>query len=182
MRSGKRIEGGGIAQRVEKWSISILLNGLREPCFLLDLSQTKSSVVAGVSAAASSFIPFPCRGGEIGRRARLRGVWEQSLGGSSPLHGTIRFRFAKPHGKPAMYRVYVLELDDGSYYVGFTDNLKRRLAEHAQGIACAHTKKIPMRRLLWSEEQPDRLSARTREKEIKGWRREKKKRLWSSLS
>ena len=68
---------------MEKWSISILLNGLREPCFLLDLSQTKSSVVAGVSAAASSFIPFPCRGGEIGRRARLRGVDDDFLANSS---------------------------------------------------------------------------------------------------
>ena len=40
-----------------------------------------------------------------------------------------------------MYHVYVLELEDGSYYVGFTDSLKRRLEEHAASIACAHTKK-----------------------------------------
>ena len=81
-----------------------------------------------------------------------------------------------------MFHVYVLELIDGSYYVGFTDNLKRRIHEHALQIACSHTKKIPMNRLLWSEQQSDRLTARKREKEIKGWRREKKERLWSESS
>jgi len=81
-----------------------------------------------------------------------------------------------------LYYVYVLELEDGSYYVGFTNDLKRRLVEHAQRIACNHTKKILMKRLLWSEEQPDRLSAREREKEIKGWRREKKEGLWNVTS
>ncbi|MBI3331696.1 GIY-YIG nuclease family protein [Candidatus Peregrinibacteria bacterium] len=76
------------------------------------------------------------------------------------------------------FEVYILELVDESYYVGFTDNLSRRLGEHKLGVACSHTKKIPMKRLLWTEEQPDRLKARAREKEIKGWRREKKELLW----
>jgi putative endonuclease len=82
----------------------------------------------------------------------------------------------------SMFHVYVLELVDGSYYVGFTDKLPCRLAEHRQGIACRHTKKIPMKRVLWSELQPNRAFARKREKEIKGWRREKKERLWEGLS
>jgi predicted GIY-YIG superfamily endonuclease len=43
----------------------------------------------------------------------------------------------------------------------------------------AHTqKKIPCKKLCWSEEQPHRQAARLREKEIKGWRREKKEQLW----
>jgi predicted GIY-YIG superfamily endonuclease len=37
-----------------------------------------------------------------------------------------------------------------------------------------------MKHLCWSEEQLDRATARAREKEIKGWRREKKEQLWSS--
>jgi len=77
-----------------------------------------------------------------------------------------------------VYSVYILELQDGSYYVGFTNNLKRRIKEHEERIACAHTRKIPIQSLLWSENQPDRMSARKREKEIKGWRREKKEHLW----
>ncbi len=82
-----------------------------------------------------------------------------------------------------MYYVHVLELADGSYYVGFTNNLERRMKEHERGIACSHTHKIPMHKLMWSEPQADRIIARKREKEIKGWRREKKEQLWiSSLS
>ncbi|MBU0766984.1 GIY-YIG nuclease family protein [Patescibacteria group bacterium] len=76
------------------------------------------------------------------------------------------------------FSVYVIELIDKSYYVGFTNNLSRRLKQHEEGTACAHTKKIPFKKLLWTEQQYDRRSARAREKEIKGWRREKKENLW----
>jgi len=85
-----------------------------------------------------------------------------------------------------MFHVYILELADGSYYVGHTDNIERRWKEHLSSIACSHTKKIPVKKLLWSEVQTDRNTARKREKEIKGWGREKKQNLWhtegSSLS
>ena|SRR3989338_2945805 len=120
-----------------------------------------------------------------GRRARFRSVYPHGCGGSSPLLGTIRLaiRLRIARSWQAMYQVYILELIDGSYYVGFTDDLKRRLHEHKLQVACMHTKKIPMRKLLWSEPQADRVKARKREKEIKGWRREKKEALWSmSLS
>jgi predicted GIY-YIG superfamily endonuclease len=76
------------------------------------------------------------------------------------------------------FHVYILELIDGSYYVGHTNNLKRRMQEHSLGIACSHTKKYPMKELRWSEIQPDRLAASKREKEIKGWKRVKKEMLW----
>jgi putative endonuclease len=81
-----------------------------------------------------------------------------------------------------MYVVYILELQNNSYYVGFTENLDRRLSEHRSGVACAHTRKIPMKQLLWSECLPDRATARAREKEIKGWRRTKKETLWKGSS
>ncbi|OIO55554.1 hypothetical protein AUJ46_01130 [Candidatus Peregrinibacteria bacterium CG1_02_54_53] len=81
-----------------------------------------------------------------------------------------------------MLHVYILELENDSYYVGHTDNLRRRLMEHEQGIACSHTKKYPMKQLLWSESQPNRNAARMREIEIKGWRRKKKERLWQKVS
>jgi predicted GIY-YIG superfamily endonuclease len=80
------------------------------------------------------------------------------------------------------FHVYILELIDGSYYVGHTNNLKRRMQEHSLGIACSHTKKYPMKELRWSEIQPDRLAASKREKEIKGWKRVKKEMLWEMQS
>ena len=85
-------------------------------------------------------------------------------------------------GSYPMYHVYMLELQDGSYYVGHTNDLRRRVQEHQNAIACFHTKKIPMKRLLWTEEHPDRSSASIREKEVKGWRREKKERLFQISS
>jgi len=81
-----------------------------------------------------------------------------------------------------MFHVYILELDNGSYYVGHTNNLCRRLQEHKMGCACSHTKKYPPVRMLWSEECQNRAIARAREKEIKGWRREKKRQLWLGSS
>ncbi|MFA7681429.1 MAG: GIY-YIG nuclease family protein [Candidatus Peribacteraceae bacterium] len=73
---------------------------------------------------------------------------------------------------------YILELENGSYYVGHTSDLKRRIKEHQEGRACSHTRKYPIVRLCWYEKQPDRFTAAKREKEIKGWRREKKEKLW----
>ena len=32
-----------------------------------------------------------------------------------------------------MYYVYILKLKDGSYYVGYSDNLKQRISEHKKG-------------------------------------------------
>ena len=79
------------------------------------------------------------------------------------------------------YSVYILELEDGSYYIGHTNNLRRRLKEHSEARACSHTKKIRMVKLLWFEDFDDRLIASKREKELKGWRREKKEKLWKSV-
>ncbi len=76
------------------------------------------------------------------------------------------------------FKVYILKLRNGSYYVGHTNDLQRRLQEHREGIACSHTKKYSIRRLLWSESQPDRANAAKREREIKGWSRMKKEALW----
>ncbi|MCF7846110.1 MAG: GIY-YIG nuclease family protein [Candidatus Peribacteraceae bacterium] len=82
------------------------------------------------------------------------------------------------------YHVYIIELDNGSYYVGHTNNIGRRMKEHKLGLACSHTKKFKIKQLRWHEKLSTRNLAAKREKEIKGWRREKKEHLWrgSSLS
>ena len=80
------------------------------------------------------------------------------------------------------YAVYILELEDESYYVGHTNNLERRFVEHRMGIGCEHTKKHPAKRVVWSEEHDTRISAAKREREIKGWSRKKKEKLWKEAS
>ena len=63
---------------------------------------------------------------------------------------------------------------DGSLYVGVATDVKDRVREHNQGRAAIFTAKRRPVELLWSEEHPNQLLARQRERELKGWRREKK--------
>ena len=73
------------------------------------------------------------------------------------------------------YFTYILECSDKSLYVGCTNDLERRLAQHSNSKWGAHYTKIrrPVK-LLHSENFKTLKEARQRETEIKGWRREKK--------
>jgi predicted GIY-YIG superfamily endonuclease len=72
------------------------------------------------------------------------------------------------------YWVYMLRCADGSYYVGHTVDLVRRVAEHNAGQGGVYTAaRLPVR-LVYSEECTSRDEAATRERQIKGWGRNKK--------
>jgi len=62
-------------------------------------------------------------------------------------------------------------------YVGVTNDLARRVWEHRSDAVKGFTSKYKVDRLVYYEQFPDALSAIMREKEIKGWRREKKNAL-----
>ena len=69
---------------------------------------------------------------------------------------------------------YILECADGSYYVGHTDDLDARMAQHNTGIASAYTaRRLPVR-LLWSQDHQTRDGAYWLERQLKGWSRAKK--------
>ena len=75
---------------------------------------------------------------------------------------------------------YILECSDGSYYVGITNDLESRVAEHNSGEGAVWTR---MRRpvlLRFAQSFPGKSGARKREIEIKGWRRQKKEALFRS--
>jgi len=76
--------------------------------------------------------------------------------------------------------VYILECADKSYYVGCTNALEKRIKQHNDSKWGAHYTKIrrPVN-LKYSEEFSFLKEARRRETEIKGWRREKKEKLFS---
>lgn len=80
-----------------------------------------------------------------------------------------------------MYFVYIIECRDGTLYTGITTDLKRRIEEHKKGIGSHYTKSRGVKRLLFSEEYPDRSSASKREVEIKSYSREKKLELIRSM-
>lgn len=73
------------------------------------------------------------------------------------------------------YFTYILECNDGSFYVGCTNDLQRRLKQHNNSKYGAHYTKIrrPVK-LMYYETFDDLKTARRREAEIKSWRREKK--------
>ena len=73
------------------------------------------------------------------------------------------------------YVTYILQCADGSFYVGCTNNLKKRIEQHNNSKWGAHYTKIRRPAVLkYSEEFKTLKEARRRESEIKGWRREKK--------
>ena len=60
------------------------------------------------------------------------------------------------------------------FYTGMTNDLRRRIAEHKSGTGSRFTAQYRVRDLLYFEEHRQVADAIAREKEIKGWRREKK--------
>jgi predicted GIY-YIG superfamily endonuclease len=69
---------------------------------------------------------------------------------------------------------YMLRCSDGSYYVGQTDDIARRVSQHEAGAVVGYTAtRLPIR-LVWFEEFPTREEAKAAESQIKNWSRKKK--------
>jgi len=67
-------------------------------------------------------------------------------------------------------------------YTGFTNNLARRLFEHETGACKGFTKKYKAKYLLYFKHYNNVFDAIAREKQIKGWKREKKIELIKTLN
>lgn len=81
------------------------------------------------------------------------------------------------------YAVYILtNVNKTVLYVGVTDHLERRLREHREGSGNAFTARYKVTNLIYYEQYADVRVAIAREKEIKGWRREKKERLIATMN
>ena len=72
---------------------------------------------------------------------------------------------------------YMLRCSDKSYYVGHTDELERRLAQHESGSGSGYTATRQPVQLVWFEEFPTREEAKVAEAQIKNWSRRKKEAL-----
>jgi len=70
--------------------------------------------------------------------------------------------------------VYILMCSDRSYYIGVTNDIDRRLAEHVEGSDNGYTSKRRAVELVWVSDELDIQDAILLEKQIKGWRRAKK--------
>ena len=87
------------------------------------------------------------------------------------------------------YYVYIMASRSGVLYTGVTNDLSRRVGEHKEGQIPGFTKRYKVTRLVYYESMPDVNVAIAREKQIKGWRREKRvnliettNRAWKDLA
>ena len=73
-----------------------------------------------------------------------------------------------------MHYLYLVLCNNQSIYTGVTENLERRFYEHSHQKGGRHTKLNPATQILYSETFITKQEALKRERQIKGWRREKK--------
>lgn len=72
------------------------------------------------------------------------------------------------------YWVYILTSGSGTLYIGVTNNIYRRLREHKSEQFDGFASQYHCNRLVYLEGFDDVRNAIAREKQLKGWRREKK--------
>ena len=69
------------------------------------------------------------------------------------------------------YYVYILTNVSRTLYIGVTNDLKRRIAEHRSGLGSEFTNKYHVHQLVYYESTNWVWAALDREKELKSWRR-----------
>jgi putative endonuclease len=82
----------------------------------------------------------------------------------------------------ARFFVYILASRSRVLYTGVTRDLVRRVHQHRSGQVPGFTQQYHVTRLVYFEETPSARSAFDRERQIKGWSREKKIRLVESTN
>ncbi len=80
------------------------------------------------------------------------------------------------------FYVYILASRQGTLYTGVTNDLMFRLHQHREKTGSAFTAKYRSRKLVYFEDADTAGVAITREKQIKGWRREKKVALIEAMN
>ncbi|MDL2200938.1 GIY-YIG nuclease family protein [Halopseudomonas aestusnigri] len=69
--------------------------------------------------------------------------------------------------------VYILASQrNGTLYVGVTSNLLKRIWEHRNGVVSGFTQRYRIHQLVYFEQAADMLSAISREKQLKRWKRQ----------
>jgi putative endonuclease len=80
------------------------------------------------------------------------------------------------------YWTYIASNRSRTLYTGVTSDLSQRMWKHENRAVPGFTSKYRIDRLVYFESTGDVRAAIAREKEIKGWRREKKLRLIESVN
>ena len=79
----------------------------------------------------------------------------------------------------SMYYTYILECADGTYYTGYTDDVKKREQVHNSGKGAKYTRsRLPVK-VIYTEEYETKSEAMKREAAIKALSRKKKEEIVS---
>jgi putative endonuclease len=90
---------------------------------------------------------------------------------------------AASSGMPSrIYSVYIHASRSRRLYIGVTNDLVRRVFQHRSGRPGSFTRRYRITRLVYFEQGTDIRGAIAREKQLKGWTREKKLRLIESVN
>lgn len=73
-----------------------------------------------------------------------------------------------------MWFVYILLSEDGSLYTGYSNNLDQRFSDHRNGKGGHYTRSHKPIKLIYQETFNTQSEALKRERQIKGWSRQKK--------
>ena len=77
----------------------------------------------------------------------------------------------------AFYVYLLASQKNGTLYCGHTDDISNRIWNHKERRGAAFTRKYNVKRLVWYELHATREAAKTREYQIKAWKRAWKVRL-----
>ena len=95
----------------------------------------------------------------------------------------LRSEATKNLYKMNCYYVYILtNWNNRVMYIGVTNDLERRIYEHKNKIIEGFTKKYNVNKLVYYEQTTDVEAAIEREKQLKGWKREKKNNLVETIN
>ena len=72
------------------------------------------------------------------------------------------------------FYVYIVSSPSRVIYIGVTNDISRRLAQHRSGNSVGYVSRHGTFRLVHLESTNDAMAAIRREKQLKGWRRSKK--------
>ncbi|MBI2617558.1 GIY-YIG nuclease family protein [Candidatus Gottesmanbacteria bacterium] len=75
-----------------------------------------------------------------------------------------------------MWFVYILLCDEKTFYIGITNDLVKRIAQHKNKNSF-FTKKFSQIKIVYCEKYAQESEAAKREKQLKGWNRAKKQML-----
>lgn len=99
------------------------------------------------------------------------------LSGNAILEAANDQKKIKNEGNQPRHFCYILECSDGTFYTGWTTDPQRRLKQHNSGNGSRYTRsRLPVK-MVYLEPQSDRRAAMKREKAIKAFSRERKKKM-----